>query len=146
MLWTYIFPWCIIRDNCINKDGSNKIPIRSISISFRYYHLFQKSTKIPKQSLHCQGSAFKSKLQTRKNRCFWFLIFLNITVSKHFKINSKHFNYLVNKIKQFSCFPRIIAIMKICDHSEVIWKMIILKTNAWQKATRITQNQIFTKS
>ena len=36
--------------------------------------------------------------------------------------------------------------MKITDHSEVIGKMIILETDAWQAASRITQKQTFTKS
>ena len=36
------------------------------------------------------------------------------------------------------------AIMKICDHSEVIGEIIILKTNAWKMTTRITQKQTFT--
>ena len=41
----------------------------------------------------------------------------------------------MNKIKQFSSFAVIIAIMKICDHSEVIiGQMFILKTNPWQTA------------
>ena len=38
-----------------------------------------------------------------------------------------------------------IATMKITDHSEVIGKMIILETDAWQAASRITQKQTFTK-
>ena len=51
----------------------------------------------------------------------------------------------MNKIKQFSSFAVIVAIMKICDHSEIIGEMSILETNAWQTVSRITQKQTFTK-
>ena len=50
---------------------------------------------------------------------------------------------MLNKIKQFSSFA--VAIMKICDHSEVIGEMSILETNTWQTAFRITQMQTSTK-
>ena len=46
-------------------------------------------------------------------------------------------------MKQFSSFAVIIAIMKICDHSEVIGEMFILKYNAWQMAFRITHSLSF---
>ena len=33
--------------------------------------------------------------------------------------------------------------MKICDHSEFMEALITLKTNAWQKAYTVSQNQTF---
>ena len=43
--------------------------------------------------------------------------------------------FISEQDKQFSGFAVIIAIMKMCDHSEVIGEMFILETNAWQTAS-----------
>ena len=50
--------------------------------------------------------------------------------------------FISEQDKQFSGFAVIIAIMKMCDHSEVIGEMFILETNAWQTASRISKANI----
>ena len=62
-------------------------------------------------------------------------------ISPYFRHCFLVFNIVNNK---FFSFASIMAIMKICDHSEVIGEIIILKTNAWKMTTRITQKQTFT--
>ena len=51
-------------------------------------------------------------------------------------------NVIKSAISAIFCLV-IIAIMKKCDHSEVIREMLILEPNARQTTFRITQKQTF---
>lgn len=123
LLWTRIFPRCIILDTCINKDGAKQVltPI----IFFLYLRLFSNNSKILKQSLNSLGSVFCSdKFREEKIDGFesfkhGFLVFLIITVSKNYKMTSKQFSFFKTK-NQFPSFAVIVAVMNICNRSEVI--------------------------
>ena len=125
LLWTRIFPRCIILDTCINEDGAKQVLTPIFFFFFPYLRLFPNNLKIPKQSLHSLDSVFCSdKFREEKIDGFesfkhGFLVFLIITVSKNYKMTSKQFSFFKTK-KQFPSFAGIAAIMNIFNHSEVI--------------------------